>query len=929
MRIKFLILAGLVPAMFYAADAQPLPLDPAVRMGHLANGFTYFIRHNEEPKNRVVMYLVNKAGSVLEDEDQRGLAHFMEHMNFNGTAHFPHNELVDYLQKAGVRFGADINAYTSFDETVYQLPIPSDDPQLLIGGIAIMRDWAHEALLDPIEIDKERGVVLEEKRLGKGAAERMQRQYWPVLLNGSRYAVRIPIGIDTVLDNFKRPAIARFYHDWYRPDLQALIIVGDINVDSLEKVVRARFSDLKNPAPERPRTKYRVALSGRNSFVAVTDKEMPATVAEVIIKHKKPPLKSAADYKTGIITDLFNQMLDYRYAALSRQADPPFVQGGASISDFIGGLDNYDVNVVAKPGELERGFKAVWRETERVRRFGFTPAELERAKAAYLSGMEDALKEKDKTNSTSYVKEYQAYFLDSVASPGISVEYRLTRTELPAINLTDVNDLGREYIADVNRDILVMAPEKDKRILPDEAAVDNWLKEVANEKLLPYKDSVSTRSLLSSEPVPGQIRSEQQDTALNLTTLTLSNGVKVVLKPTEFKNEAIVFGGFACGGTSLYNDSDFESAANAAELIAANGVGNYDPGELDKYLEGKQLNVRPYINERFEGIRGRSTRKDLEAALQLVYAEFTEPRKDTAISRGMIEQIKSSLQNRGIDPNSVFRDTVNAVLGDYNSRKTGPTIEKMNQVNLDKAYAIYKERFADASNFTFTFVGSFDLQAIRPLLEKYLGGLPANNRHEESRDLNIHAPEGRIVKKVYKGSEPKSMVVLVFSGKFEYSPYNSIKIDALKEALQIRLLQRLREEESGVYNPAVYDNTFKYPQPRYSFTIQFGCSPENVDKLIASTLEEIGKLKATGPLPENVDKWRAEEKRVTETQLKTNGFWLNYLTDQLQNKDDLIEINNYNALLDRVTSEELKQMADLCLSGNNYIQVVLLPESKR
>ena len=351
MRIKFLILAGLVPAMFYAADAQPLPLDPAVRMGHLANGFTYFIRHNEEPKNRVVMYLVNKAGSVLEDEDQRGLAHFMEHMNFNGTAHFPHNELVDYLQKAGVRFGADINAYTSFDETVYQLPIPSDDPQLLNGGIAIMRDWAHEALLDPVEIDKERGVVLEEKRLGKGAAERMQRQYWPVLLNGSRYAVRIPIGIDTVLDNFKRPAIARFYHDWYRPDLQALIIVGDINVDSLEKVVRARFSDLKNRAPERPRTKYRVALSGRNSFVAVTDKEMPATVAEVIIKHKKPPLKSAADYKTGIITDLFNQMLDYRYAALSRQADPQFVQGGASISDFIGGLDNYDVNVVAKPGE--------------------------------------------------------------------------------------------------------------------------------------------------------------------------------------------------------------------------------------------------------------------------------------------------------------------------------------------------------------------------------------------------------------------------------------------------------------------------------------------------------------------------------------------------------------------------------------------------
>jgi zinc protease len=928
MRINFLVLAALLPAVFPGAYGQPLPLDPAVRMGHLANGFTYFIRHNEEPKNRVVMYLVNKAGSVLEDEDQRGLAHFMEHMNFNGTTHFPHNELIDYLQKAGVRFGADINAYTSFDETVYELPIPSDNPRLLAGGISILRDWAHEALLDPTEIDKERGVVLEEKRLGKGAAERMQRQYWPVLLGGSRYADRIPIGIDTVLDNFKRPAIARFYHDWYRPDLQALIIVGDINVDSVEKTVRAKFSDLKNPIHERPRTKYRVPLSGKNSFVAVTDKEMPSTVAEVIIKHKKPPLKSAADYKNSITTDLFNQMLNYRYAALTRQADPPFVQGGANISEFIGGLDSYDLSVVAKPGQLERGLKAVWRETERARRFGFTPTELARARTAYLAEIEQAYKERDKTNSNSYVKEYQEYFLDSVASPGIAVEYQMTRTDLPAVTLAQVNDLAREYIVDSNRDILVLAPEKDKSALPDQAEVNNWLKEVAAEHLQPYKDEVSTQPLLSSEPVPGQISSEQQDTAVHVTTLTLSNGVKVVLKPTDFKNDEIVFNGFASGGTSLYNDSDYESAANAAELIAANGAGNYNPGQLDNYLEGKQLSVHPYLNERWEGIRGRSSKTDLETALQLIYAEMTEPRKDSAISRGMIERIKSSLQNRGSDPNLVFRDSVTAILGDYNSRRTGPSIAKMDEVNVDKAFSIYKERFADASNFTFTFIGSIDPAAIKPLLEKYLGGLPSANRHEEARDLNIHAPGGRILKEVYKGSEPKSTVVMVFSGKFDYSAYNDVKMDALKETLEIRLLQRLREEESGVYNPGVYDNTVKYPQPRYSFIIQFGCSPQNAARLIASALDEVDKLKTAGPLQENVDKWRAEEKTTTETQLKTNGFWLNYLTDQLQNKDELNDINGYNGLLDKVTPEELKQMAGLYLSGSNYIQVILMPEKK-
>jgi zinc protease len=731
-----------------------------------------------------------------------------------------------------------------------------------------------------------------------------------------------------VLDNFKRPAIARFYHDWYRPDLQALIIVGDINVDSVERQVRTAFSDLRNPPHERPRTHYRVPLTGKNSFIAVTDKEMPATVAEVIIKHKKRPLKSAADYRNAILTELFNEMLHYRYEALTRQADPPFVQGEASISDFIDGLESYDASVVAKPGQLEKGLKAVWRETERAKRFGFTQPELERAKTAYLTGMEEAYKEKDKTNSDSYVKEYQEYFLDSVASPGITVELRLTKTELPGITLADLNSLVRDFIVDSNRDILVMAPEKDKSTLPDEAQVDGWLKEVAGEQLQPYKEEVSKQPLLSAEPAPGQIRSEQQDTALHVTTLMLSNGVRVVLKPTDFKNDEIVFNGYASGGTSLYNDADYESAANAAELVAANGAGNYDPGQLDSYLEGKQLSVHPYINDRFEGIRGRSTRTDLETALQLLYAEMTEPRKDTAISHGIIERTKSSLQNRGSDPNMVFRDTVTAILGDYNVRRTGPSIAKMDEVNIDKAFAVYKERFADASNFTFTFVGSFDLSAIKPLLEKYLGGLPSAGRHEEARDLNIHIPDGRIVKNVYKGSEPKSTVLMIFSGPFDYSPYDVVKMDALKETLEIRLLQRLREEESGVYNPAVFDNTVKYPQSRYSFILQFGCSPLNVPKLVASALEEIDKLKATGPLQVNVDKWRAEEKTVTETQVKTNGFWLNYLTDQLQNKEELNDINGYNVLLDKVTPDELKQMAGQYLNGTNYIQVVLMPENK-
>ncbi len=926
MKNKSLLISGLMIGFFSVAHAQTLPLDPSVRTGKLANGFTYYIRHNEEPKNRVIMYLVNKAGSVLEDEDQRGLAHFMEHMSFNGTRHFPHNELVDYLQKAGVRFGADINAYTSFDETVYELPIPSDKPELLKGGLEIMRDWAHEALLDPIEIDKERGVVLEEKRLGKGAGERMQRQYWPVILNNSRYSVRVPIGLDTVLDNFKRPVIARFYNDWYRPDLQALIIVGDINVDQIEAQVKLQFSGLKNPAHERVRAKYTVPLTGKNHFIAVTDKEMITTEAEIMIKHKAPELKTAADYRAALVNNLFDQMLSARYAELLRKSDPPFISGSAGISGFMGGLDAYDVSVQAKPGELEKGLKAVWRETERLKRFGFTATELERAKTAYMNEMESAVKEKGKTNSGSYVKEYQAYFLTNSAAPGIEKEYQLTKDDLPGVTLTDVNSLTTSYITNTNRDILILAPEKDKSSLPDETVVNGWLKAVEAEALTPYKDDVSSKPLLSAVPVAGKIQSEEHNKEFNITTITLSNGVKVLLKPTDFKNDQIIFSSFAPGGTSLYSDADYQSAANAAGIVTAGGVGNYNTGELSKYLEGKQLNVKPYITERFQGINGAATPKDMETAMQLIYAYFTEPREDTAIFKGMIARSKAGLANRASDPNSVFSDTVSAVMGSNNIRRTGPSLQKLEEINPDKAYQVYKERFAYASNFTFTFVGSIDTNTIKPLLEKYLGSLPSTGQHEQAKDLNIHAPAGRIDKTVYKGSEPKATVYLVYTGKYDYSPENDVKMDALKEALEIRLLQRLREDESGVYSPGVQESTTKLPQQRYSFLIHFGCAPQNVEKLIASTLDEINKLKKDGPLQENVDKWRAEDKTSFEPQLKTNGFWLGYIDGQLQNDQDLNQVNNYNNLLDSVKPGDVKTMAGKYLSGENYIRLVLMPE---
>jgi zinc protease len=906
---------------------QALPLDPAVRTGKLPNGLTYYIRRNTEPKNRVVLYLVNKVGSILESEDQRGLAHFMEHMSFNGTTHFPKNDLVDYLQKSGVRFGADINAYTSFDETVYELPIPSDKPDVLKNGIQIVRDWAQDATLDPVEIDKERGVVLEEKRLGKGAGERMRRVYWPVILNNSRYSERLPIGLDTVLNHFKPATIRRFYHDWYRPDLQAVIVVGDIDVDQMERTIKEKFSDLKNPAGERPRTTYTVPLTGKDHFVAVTDKEMTSTEVEVLIQHKALPLKTDADYRISLMQELFNEMIGQRYGELSRRSDPPFVKGSAGISGFMGGLDMYAASVTARPGELEKGFKAVWRETERVKRFGFTQSELDRAKVSYLSAMEAALKEKDKTPSEAYVKEYQQYFLKDVAAPGIEKEYAESQRDLPGITLAEVDALAGKYMTATDRDILLLAPEKDKAQLPDSATVTGWLRAVAAEDLQPYKDEMSTKPFLSSTPVPGKITAEQQDTTLNITTLTLSNGVKVVLKPTDFKNDQILFSSFAAGGTSLYPDADYESAASATGLIAAGGAGNYNVTELGKYLTGKQIGVQPYIGERTQGISGGATPKDLESALQLVYAYFTEPRKDEDVFKSIIGRSEAGLANRGNDPNSVFGDTVSAILGNYNIRRTGPTLEKLHQVDLDKAFRIYKERFSDASGFTFTFVGSIDVATIKPLLEKYLGSLPATHAGEQAKDLGIHIPAGQLTKIVYKGTEPKATVYLVFSGTFDYSAENRVRLDALKEALQIRLIQRLREDESGVYSPGVRVNMGKLPEARYAFIISFGCAPENADKLVASALNEVGKLRTAGPLQENVDKWRAEDRSTRETQLKTNSWWMGYLSGQLENGEDLHQLDGYSPIVDGIAPAALKETAIKYLSGDNYIRLELLPEA--
>lgn len=928
MNLKYFIATGSLALCFaLQSNAQEIPLDPSVRTGKLKNGFTYYIRSNAEPEKRVQLYLVNNVGSVLEDDDQQGLAHFLEHMNFNGTKNFPKNQLVDYLQKAGVRFGADLNAHTGPDETVYQLPIPTDDPALLANGLKIMRDWAQEATLDPKEIEKERGIVLEEGRLAKGSKDRMAHQYFPMMLNQSRYANRLTIGLDSILINFKQPVIKRFHHDWYRPDLQALIVVGDVDVNAVEKMILKHFADLKNPANERPRTVYTVPLTGKNQFMAVTDKEMAGTTLEILFKRKAPELITEADYLQNMKHSLLSRLMGgRRYAEISRLNNAAYNNMSMDFQPLLGGTEMFFFEVTAKEGQLQQAFTQSWSFLEKIKRFGFTQTELDRVKQNYLRSFQTALNEKDKTPSVNFVAEYQNLFLHKTAAPGIEWETAFVKSHIDAVTLADMATLMKDYLQNMNRDILLLAPEKEKSNLPDAATVAAWMEAISKAPLLPFTDEQVSGQLLAIKPVPGKVTEKKTIPQIGVTLLTLSNGVKVVLKPTDFKNDQILFRGFSAGGTSLYNDDEFDNATNAAPLISRFGLGTFNPIQLNQVLNGKLINVAAGIGLRSQTINGSSAIADLETALQVAYLQFTQPRKDTLLFKNIISSSKENISNRYADPANVFSDTVSYVMSNYSSRFTPPSPGKLDNINLDKVYSIYKDRFADASGFTFVFTGSFDPQSVIPLIEQYLGSLPSLNRKEKARDLGIHIPGGHLVKKVYKGTENKATVRLVFSGNYNYSPENNQMLNALGDILQIKVLQHLREAEGEVYSPSVQTSFAKNPKNRYALIVSFGCAPKNADHLIAAVRQEMEAIRTKGVLPVDVQKYKASYSKNVDLALKDNGYWLNYLAGQYENDENVLEILDATQTLEKVNPERLKKAAAVFLKAENSIEFILLPE---
>ena len=927
-----LLLLAIIPLF-----AQPfrlsdqIPFNPATSKGTLKNGMTYYVKANSTPKNRAELMLVVSAGSVLEDADQLGIAHFSEHMSFNGTKSFPKNELIKYFESIGMEFGPEINAYTSFDETVYMLKVPLDKEEYIQKGLQVLYDWASQVTDSDEEINKERGVIREEWRGGQGAQERMRNQWWPVFFANSKYAERLPIGKMEIIDHFKPEVLRRFRNDWYRPDLQAIIVVGDFDQPKMVKMIQEKFSAIPAKLNARPKEDFPVPGHPETLVKIVTDKEATYSMASVYIKHPMNIDLTVNGYRTSIMHSLYNQMINLRLSELTQKENPPFVMGQTYYGGLIGPSDVYSSTAVTHPGKIPSGLKAVLLENERVRKFGFTQTELDRNKEAMLKSMETYYNERDKRESMSIAEEYSRNFLmRKEPVPGIEIEYQYYKAFIPGITLAEVNELAKKWITDANRVVVITAPEIAGVAAPVESEIRDVLSEVQQQSIVAYIDETSGEPLMKTIPVPGKVIREKKITEADAMEWTLSNGSKVVLKQTDFKDDEILFTGYSWGGSSLYPQTDYISASFASTIMDMSGIADYKMTTLQKMLSGKEVSVTPVIKMLTQGFEGSSTVSDVETLFQLINLYFTQPRFDESAFSSYITRMRSQLDNKDVSPESAFADTFRFVTANYHPRMKPLTKEMLDEAKFSRIEQIGKERFANPGAFTWFFVGKIDTVKIKPLVEKYLASLPAAKKAENWVDHGIRKPIGVIEKIVHKGKESKSMQSIMFHGKLNYTTKEIIELDALSKILTTRLLESIREDKSSVYSIGAQPGYSRWPVTAYDMTIYYGTAPEKLKELKESVFATIRELVEKGPEQDEVDKAREKIKRERESNLRENSYWEATLKTYYLNWDGNFKtFGEFNGAVEGLTPKSLKSAALRTFDFKNYISVALMPEDKQ
>jgi len=927
-RLAVLLVTAL-PAAAQSVDLSArLPVDSAVVRGQLPNGVRYLIRRNALPLNRAELRLVVNAGSILEDDAQRGIAHFVEHMAFNGTKRFPKADIVNFLERSGGRFGADLNAYTSFDETVYQLQIPTDTARLVNTALDILEDWAHDITFDPAELQKERGVVIEEWRTGLSAETRVQNKQFPVMLRGSKYATRLPIGTKENLEKFPAALAQKFYRDWYRPELMTVVAVGDFDVKEMEASIRERFARIPASVKPRPRTYAGVPNHAETLVSIETDKEYPNSSVALLWLKDRDSTRTVADMRRQFISSLYDGMVNARFGELAQRPDAPFAYAGSGRGSFVRTKDVYQLYAGVKESGFESAAEALLAEAERIARFGFTQTELDRLRTNYFRSLEQAYAERAKTNSAVFAGQYANAALTGGPILGIANQQALAKQLLPTITLAEVNAVARSSFTPTNRVVLVAAPAKAEVKVPNSKAMLAVFDKAKGSKLTAFVDSTSDSPLVPTPPAPGKVVAERTLEGTDILEWKLSNGARVLLKPTDFKEDEVLFSAYSPGGASLLPDNDVINADLSSVVLSLSGVGEFNQITLGKKLTGKRAGVRASLDENNQSLRGSASSKDLETLFQLAWLRMTQPRVDSSAFLAFKNQMRSVMANQRNTPEAVFEDTITVTMSQHHPRVKIISPELLDSVDLRRSLAIYRERFADGGAFTFFLVGSFKPDSVRPLVERYLASLPALQRTEKARDVGIRPPTGVVERTVKMGVEAKAQTQLIFTGDCKYSYENRVVLGALRDLLDIRLREALREDKGGTYGVSVGGSCHRIPTERYEINLSFGSAPERVDELVKEVFAVIDSVKAGIVSDSNLTKVKEIPLRSRETALRQNGSWLSWMVDADEDGRDQRDFLRLPEILNGITSTTLRDAARLYLRTDQYARFTLLPATK-
>ena len=932
--MKRLILSTLVLALSIVAMAQqhqPLPIDSAVRVGKLENGLTYYIRHNEYPKNRAEFHIAQAVGATMEEDHQNGLAHFLEHMAFNGTEHFEGKGIIEYFESIGVNFGGNINAYTSLDETVYRLSeVPTIREGIIDSALLVMHDWACGLSLLENEIDNERGVIREEWRTGAQANRRMWKAINPLKYPGSQYAKRDVIGDTAVINNFTYDALRDYYKKWYGPDNQAIIVVGDIDVDQIEAKIKALWADVPARVNRGERPLYSVDDNMEPIVAIVRDKEAQYTRIEM--EFKKPQLPKQfrctdAAYVQNIAIELVCDMFNNRLTELSMKPEASFVGAGSYYGELVKEKDAFVAVYLAKQGQEVAAYKDLLTQLEKMRRYGFTNAELDRVKKETVSAYEKSYNERNTVRNIAYAQECIRHYLSDQPMPGIAWEFQTIKQILPMLSVDMLNQVAQSLVTDENLIISFQAPDDEKSVLPTEAEVIKLLAAVKNEKIAAPVEEAIRENLVKKAPKSGKIKKTAYNETLGTTEWTLSNGVRVVVKPTTFKQDEIRFMGRSQGGLSLVATENLASGALATSIIELAGIADMSATDLQKALTGKQVSLSPSIDEYSEGISGVSTIKDLETLLQLNYLYFTAPRRDEESFQTLMSILDSQLANRDKNPKAAWSDSISMMASNHSERTLIMNKELLVQVDLDKALQIYKERFANPADFTFYFVGNIDPEdkAFQKLVCTWLGGLKTSKILETAADDKVRVIAGDATNYFTREMETKTA-----SNRIQYTSYdmpytlaNMLNMEMIGRILSTRYLESIREREGGSYGVGCAGWMNLHPVPSAQLVMQFDTDPEKQKKLMSIIHEEVMTIVENGPLAKDLQKEKESMLKDFEEDLEKNGYWNTILL--MYYKNGINYITDYKAAVEAITAETVQATLKKLVEAGNVFEVVMLP----